>query len=50
MANERARSFAEAALGQLQQRYSLFTGDLGAALFAQACLDADPRFPVMDVL
>ena len=33
---ERARSFAMAALDQLQQRYSLFTGDIGAALFAQA--------------
>jgi hypothetical protein len=47
---ERARSFAAAALDQLQQRYSLFTGDVGAALFAQACIDVDPRFPIMDVL
>jgi hypothetical protein len=47
---ERARSFAEAALGALQRRYSLFTGDIGAALFAQSCLDADPRFPIMDAL
>ena len=47
---ERARSFADAALSQLQNRYSLFTGDIGAALFAQACLDVDARFPIMDVL
>jgi hypothetical protein len=47
---ERARSFATTALGQLQQRYSLFTGDIGAALFAQACIDNDPRFPILDVL
>ena len=47
---ERARSFAVAALGQLQQRYSLMTGDIGAALFAQACLDVDARFPILDVL
>ena len=47
---ERARAFASAALGQLQGRYSLMTGDIGAALFAQACLDVDPRFPIMDVL
>ncbi|HEU5361887.1 MAG TPA: LanC-like protein [Gaiellaceae bacterium] len=47
---ERARSFADAALSQLQSRYSLFTGDIGAALFAQACLDVDARFPIMDVL
>jgi hypothetical protein len=47
---ERAHAFAEAALGQRQGRYSLFTGDIGAALFAQACLDADARFPIVDVL
>ena len=47
---ERSRSFAESALGQLQQRYSLFTGDIGAALFAQACLDEDARFPILDVV
>ena len=47
---ERARSFAVAAFDQLQQRYSLMTGDIGAALFAQACLDIDARFPVLDVL
>jgi hypothetical protein len=46
----RARSFAMDALGQLQGRYSLFTGDIGAALFAQACIDADPRFPILDLL
>jgi hypothetical protein len=47
---ERARSFALAAFDQLQQRYSLMTGDIGAALFAQACLDTDARFPILDVL
>ncbi|HWJ33558.1 MAG TPA: LanC-like protein [Gaiellaceae bacterium] len=47
---ERARTFALAALGRLQNRYSLMTGDVGAALFAQACLDVDPRFPIMDVM
>jgi len=47
---ERARSFAMAALDQRQQRYSLFTGDIGAALFAQACLEEDARFPIMDVV
>jgi len=30
-------------------RYSLFTGDIGAALLAAACLDgADARFPGVD--
>jgi len=47
---ERARAFATAALGQLQNRYSLMTCDIGAALFAQACIDVDPRFPILDVL
>ena len=46
---ERARSFAMAALDQLQRRYSLMTGDIGAALFAQACLDVDARFPVVEL-
>jgi hypothetical protein len=53
---ERARRFAVHALGQAERargqagrgRYSLFTGDLGVALFAAACLDADARFPVLD--
>ncbi|HET7137276.1 MAG TPA: LanC-like protein [Gaiellaceae bacterium] len=47
---ERARSFADAALSQQQHRHSLFTGDIGAALFAQACLDVDDRFPILEML
>ncbi len=31
-------------------RYSLFTGDIGVALYLRSCLDADPAFPVIDVL
>jgi hypothetical protein len=38
-----------AALDQLQQRYSLMTGDIGVALFGQACIDVDPRFPVVEL-
>jgi hypothetical protein len=53
---ERARRFAVHALGQVEQaraevghgRYSLFSGDLGVALFAAACLRADARFPILD--
>ena len=53
---ERARAFAAHALGQVERarsatghgRYSLFTGDLGVALFAASCLDADARVPVLD--
>lgn len=47
---ERARSFGMAALDQLQDRYSLMTGDIGAALYLQSCLEADARFPILDAL
>jgi hypothetical protein len=55
---ERARGFAAAALEQVeamrarygQGRYTLFTGDVGVAVFARACLDGDPRFPILDRL
>lgn len=49
---DRARRFAVHALEQVERnrgRYTLFTGDVGAALFAQSCLDVDARFPTMDV-
>ena len=52
----RARQFAMHALAQTRRlgrergrgRYSLFTGDLGVALFLAACLDARSAFPVLD--
>jgi lantibiotic modifying enzyme len=55
---ERARRFAVHALAQAERiaaakgrrRYSLFNGDVGTALFAAACLDADPRFPIIDLM
>jgi Lanthionine synthetase C-like protein len=55
---ERARRFAVHALAQAERiaaangrrRYSLFNGDIGTALFAAACLDADPRFPIIDIM
>ena len=54
---DRARRFAVHALEQVERaraehgrgRYSLWTGDVGAALFAQACLDGDARVPTIDV-
>lgn len=54
---DRARRFATHALEQVERargaygrgRFTFFTGDVGAALFARSCLDADPRFPTMDV-
>jgi hypothetical protein len=53
---ERARRFAVHGLAQTERlrteagrgRYSLMTGDVGVALFAAACLDADARYPVLD--
>ncbi|MBA3717193.1 MAG: LanC-like protein [Actinobacteria bacterium] len=48
---ERARRFAVHALehsARLPPRYSLWTGDLGVALFAADCLDARTRYPVLE--
>jgi Lanthionine synthetase C-like protein len=48
---DRARRFAVHALRQVEDlpgRYSLFTGGVGAALFAADCLDAEARFPILD--
>ena len=55
---KRARAFAMHAIDQVARlrattgrgRYTLFTGDIGAALFAAACLEGDPAFPGIDDL
>jgi hypothetical protein len=51
---DRARRFAVHALEQVERRghgrYSLWTGDVGVALFAADCLDARARYPIMDSL
>lgn len=55
---ERARRFAVHALGQVERwraergrgRHSLWAGDLGAALYAADCLDANPAVPVVNYL
>ncbi|HUA71139.1 MAG TPA: LanC-like protein [Solirubrobacteraceae bacterium] len=55
---ERARRFAMHAIEQVDReraalgrgRYTLFTGDVGVALYLRACLDADPGFPILDAL
>ena len=54
----RARQFAVHALGQAERlraangrgRYSLWTGDVGTALFAAACLGVDARYPIVDII
>jgi len=53
-----ARRFATHAAAQLEAtvaregggRHSLFTGDLGVALYLRACLDGDARIPTLDWL
>jgi hypothetical protein len=48
---DRARRFAVHALGQVERtpgRYSLWTGGVGAALFASDCLDARSRYPIFE--
>jgi lantibiotic modifying enzyme len=49
---ERARRFAMHALGQIERRgfgrYSLWTGDVGVALFAADCIDARAAYPILD--
>ena len=50
---ERARRFAVHALEQVDRlapRYSLMTGSIGVALFANDCLEARAAFPIVDVL
>jgi Lanthionine synthetase C-like protein len=52
---DRARAFGMHAIGQVERerdaagrgRYSLFTGDVGVALFLRHLLDGDDRFPTM---
>jgi hypothetical protein len=48
---ERARLFAVHALRQVERmppRYSLFTGGIGAAVFAARCIEAGPDYPTID--
>jgi hypothetical protein len=49
---ERARRFAMHAFGQVERRgfgrYSLWTGDVGVALYAADCIDGVGRYPVLE--
>ena len=53
---ERARAFAVHGLAQVESererhgrgRFSLWTGDLGVAVFALQCIDGEPAFPTID--
>jgi hypothetical protein len=54
---DRARRFALHSIEQVERaraayghgRYTLWTGDLGTALYLLSCLDADAAFPTLDV-
>jgi Lanthionine synthetase C-like protein len=53
---DRARRFAMHAIAQVRRqrtetgrgRYTLWTGDVGVALYLRACLDGEPAFPTID--
>lgn len=53
---DRARHFAMHAIQQVERerhnigrgRYTLWTGDIGVALYLRACIDADVAFPTID--
>ena len=50
---DRARAFAMHALEQVERaepRHSLWTGDIGVALYLRACVDGWDGMPVLDVL
>jgi hypothetical protein len=55
---ERARAFGMHAADQVERaraehgrgRYTLWTGDVGVALYLWACITADSAFPVLDVI
>jgi hypothetical protein len=52
-----ARAFAMTAIAQFREarahfgqgRYSLWTGDIGLAIYLRDCLTAEPRFPTVEV-
>jgi hypothetical protein len=54
---ERAHAFAMTGIAQWREasarygqgRYSLWTGDVGLAIYLWDCITADPRFPTVDV-
>jgi len=54
---DRARAFAMTAIAQAREaranfgrgRYSLWTGDIGLAIYLWDCLTAEPAFPTVDV-
>jgi hypothetical protein len=46
----RARRFAMHAIEQRTGERGLWSGDMGLALYLRACIEADDRWPLLDVL
>jgi DUF1680 family protein len=54
---ERARAFAMTSIAQCREtreelgrgRYTLWTGDIGLAIYLWDCLTGAPRFPTVDI-
>ena len=54
---QRARAFAMTAIAQCREararhgrgRYSLWTGDVGLAVYLRDCISSEPAFPTVDV-
>jgi lantibiotic modifying enzyme len=47
---ERARKFAMHAMDQRNGRYTLFTGELGLAMYLMGCINEEGKFPVLDYI
>lgn len=47
---DRARKFAMHAIGQRNGRYTLFTGELGLAMYLMACVKKEGKFPILDYI
>lgn len=47
---DRARKFAMHAINQRNGRFTLFTGELGLAMYLISCIEGDGRFPVLDYI
>jgi lantibiotic modifying enzyme len=47
---DRARQFAMHAIEQRNGRYTLFTGELGLAVYLLNCLTGEDEFPILDII
>lgn len=45
---DRARQFAMHAIEQRNERFTLYTGELGLALYLMSCITGDDQFPMLD--